>query len=121
MPLVLVAGTTIQCMHGGQGRLLGPGSPNLTVSGQGVLAQGSDAPFSFAPGAPGVLVPCSATTPAGPAPCTTTPTLPAGLTTKLTVGGRPVLLATATGTTASAAGPGTWKVADPGQQVLEAV
>jgi len=38
----------------------------------------------------------------------------------LTAGGQPVLLDSATGTTASGAGPGTWTVSDPGQQKLEA-
>ncbi|MFD0277838.1 hypothetical protein ACFVHB_28565 [Kitasatospora sp. NPDC127111] len=119
MPPVLVAGAVIECVHGGRYRLPGPGAPALTVSGHGALVMGAEAGRSFAPGSPGLLTPCSFSTAAGPQPCVTAPALPAGLSRKLTVGGRPVLLATANGTSTS--NPGTWLVGDPGQQLLEAI
>lgn len=124
MPLVLVEGAAISCPHGGQSRLLG-GSPSVTVNGQGVLTSGTEAGLVFggAPGPPppGTVTPCTAVTPSGtPQPCVTAPTPPTGLATLLSVGGRPALLATAGGVTASGAGPGTWRVTDPGQQILEA-
>ncbi|MFI9047314.1 hypothetical protein [Streptomyces sp. NPDC053427] len=123
MPLVLIEGAVIGCPHGGQCKLTG-GSPSVTVKGQGVLTAGKEGGFTFGSAAspvPGMVSPCSAVTPAGaPQPCVTTPTLPPGLSISLTVSGQPVLLATASGITASGAGPGTWQVVDPGQTILEA-
>ncbi|MGF1430787.1 hypothetical protein [Kitasatospora sp. LaBMicrA B282] len=119
MPPVLVEGAILQCSHGGQVRLA-PGAPALTVGDHGVLTAGAEV-LAFAT-APGVLVPCPAVTPGGTAqPCVTAATLPVGLATKVTVGNQPVLLATANGITASGTGPGTWQIADPGQQILEAI
>ncbi|GHG11746.1 MULTISPECIES: hypothetical protein [Streptomyces] len=122
MSLVLVAGAVIQCTH--QGRLtLAAGDPRVTVKGRGVVLAGKENGLVFGSPttpAPGMLSPCSATTPAGvPQPCALTPATPDGWSRKLTVGGTPVLLATASGVTASGAGPGRWTVSDPGQNVLE--
>jgi hypothetical protein len=72
---------------------------------------------------PGMVSPCNAQTPIQPpayVPCVTAATLPSGLATKLTVGNLAVLLDSASGPTTSGAGPGTWSVADAGQQKLEA-
>ncbi|MBX7553597.1 hypothetical protein [Streptomyces sp. NPDC048665] len=124
MPLVLAEGAIIQCSHGGQ-CTLAPGNTAVTVSGKGVLTTGAEAPFTFGSAAapvPGMIVPCTAMTPSGtPQPCATTPALPDGLATKLVVGGKPVLLATAHGATASGTGLGTWQITDPGQTLLEAI
>ncbi|MFF7534707.1 hypothetical protein ACIP6Q_27770 [Streptomyces bobili] len=71
-----------------------------------------------------MVTPCPIRTPDGsaPLPCSiVVPASPAGLSKKLAVGGRPVLLDTATGITVSSPAPGTWSVADPGQTILEAM
>ncbi|WP_157815576.1 hypothetical protein [Kitasatospora sp. CB02891] len=124
MSFVLVEGAVITCVHGGACRLPGPGSTALTVSKAGVLLAGAEAGFAFGSAAapvPGMITPCPAALPNGqPQPCVTTPTRPAGLTTKLTVAGQPALLDAATGDTMSGAGKGAWTITDPGQQILEA-
>ncbi|WP_435971995.1 hypothetical protein [Streptomyces sp. Qhu_M48] len=122
MSHVLVAGAVIQCTH--QGRLtLAAGDPRVTVKGRGVVLAGKENGLVFGSAAtpvPGMLSPCTATTPAGtPQPCAITPATPDGWSRKLTVGGTPVLLATASGVTVSGMGAGRWTVADPGQAVLE--
>ncbi|RSS41927.1 hypothetical protein [Streptomyces sp. WAC08241] len=121
MPLVLVEGATVQCTH--QGRLtLMAGDPRVTVKGRGVVLAGKEGGLAFGSAAtpvPGMVSPCTATTPGGPQPCVIAPATPDGWSRKLTVGGAPVLLATASGVTASGQGPGRWTVADPGQTVLE--
>jgi hypothetical protein len=121
MSRVLVNGGTLQCSHGGV-IAVAAGDPRLTVQGGGAVLLGMEAGISFASGSP----PCAnqtKTAPPGPAPCVTQAAA-AGQATKLSVGGKPVLLDTATGTTvpaATPADPGTWKVADPGQTKLEAI
>ncbi|MFD3566001.1 hypothetical protein [Streptomyces sp. NPDC058667] len=124
MNYVLVQGAVIECVH--QGRLrIEVGDPRVTVQGKGVILGGAETGLTFgSPTAPvpGMIAPCPAATPTTPPvsqPCKTAPTTPVGLARKLTVGGKPALLATAAGVTASGQGPGTWKVADPGQNVLE--
>lgn len=118
MPLVLVEGAIIDCTH--QGRLmLAAGDPRVTVKGRGVVLAGKENGLTFGSAVtpvPGMITPCTASTPAGPQPCViTVPATPDGWSKKLTVGGTPVLLATASGGTST----GQWKVADPGQTVLE--
>jgi hypothetical protein len=121
MPLILVAGAKIQCLH--QGLVSIPkGDPKLTVSGSGAVTAGSEAGISFAPSAPGVLAPCTYTDPTSgaPAPCTTQAAL-SGASTILAVGGLAVLLETANGLAINkppAPSPVTWKVADAGQKLL---
>jgi hypothetical protein len=125
MGQVVVQGGVIQCTHGGQLKLTA-GNAQLTVTGMGAVTSGMEAGLTFGSPTtpvPGMVTPCTAQTPTPPpvfVPCVTAPALPVGLATKLTVGNLPVLLATASGLTASGAGPGTWKVSDPGQQKLEA-
>lgn len=124
MPLVLVAGAVLQCSHGGQTKLT-TGDPRVTVQGQGVVGSGMEVGFQFGAAekpVPGMVTPCAGRSPDGsaPMPCViAAPAPPAGLAVKLAVGGKPVLLATANGITVSGV-PGTWKVADAGQVVLEA-
>ncbi|WP_327319625.1 hypothetical protein [Streptomyces sp. NBC_01235] len=121
MSLVVVEGAIIQCTH--QGRLtLAAGDPRVTVKGKGVVLAGKESGLAFGSAAtpvPGMITPCTATTPSGPQPCVITPATPDGWSKKLAVGGTPVLLATASGVTASGQGPGRWTVANPGQTVLE--
>lgn len=119
MPAVLVAGAAIACSHGGLCRLP-TGSPTVQVGGNGVVTAGMEAGLSFAPGAPGVLVPCPFATAAGPSPCTATTPATAGLATKLMVGGAPALLDTAGGQTINPQSPSTWRVINAGQVQLEA-
>jgi hypothetical protein len=124
MPLVLVGGATIQCMHQGvpYGKSSIPsGDARLAVSGNGALTAGMEAGVSFAPGKPGVLTPCTFPDPksGAPTPCTATQAALSGASTILAVGGAGVLLDIATGLASNTADPAaTWKVADAGQQVL---
>jgi hypothetical protein len=122
MSFVLVEGATLKCAHGGMIKVT-TGDPRLTVNSNGAVLSGMEGGLGFAAGSP----PCPNVTTdpsAKPAPCTTTPAS-AGQATKLTVGSKPVLLDTATGTTTPAAlpaaGPFTWSVADAGQKKLEAI
>ena len=82
--------------------VLPPGARKLTVDGQSVLV-GADLI--------GAQIPCSVST-----PCGAIATVDAGLAGTLRIGGEPVALDTATGTTASA----TWRVVSAGQTKLEA-
>ncbi|MEJ8672865.1 hypothetical protein WKI71_44425 [Streptomyces sp. MS1.AVA.1] len=125
MALVLVEGAVLMCSHGGRTRLTG-GNHHLTVRGKGALTAGAEAGIAFgsaAQPAPGMVVPCAGVDPSGrPAPCITTAALPPGVSVKLSVGGTPVLMSTARGITVPpGAPPGTWSVADPGQNLLEAI
>jgi hypothetical protein len=113
-------GAILECSHGGQIRI-GPGDSRLSSSGATVVTSGMEAGLSFASAKP----PCNNKTtssPSGPAPCQTQ-AAGAGLAVKLSVGGKPVLLDSATGITvpgATPALPGTWKVLSPGQAKLRA-
>ena len=121
MSRVVVTGGTLKCSHGGV-ITVATGDPRLTVQGAGALLLGMEDKLSFASGSP----PCAnqtKTVPPAPAPCVTQAAA-AGQATKLSVGGKPVLLDTANGTTVPAAlpaDPGAWKVAEPGQTKLEAI
>jgi len=125
MGTVVVQGAVIQCTHGGQLKLMS-GDTRLAVTENGAVTSGMEAGLTFgSPNAPvpGMISPCTAQTPPPASafvPCVTAAALPAGLATKLTVGNLPVLLDSASGLTASGAGPGTWSVSNPGQQKLEA-
>jgi hypothetical protein len=126
MGLVLVRGAIIQCSHGGQLKL-SVGDARVTVHGNGVVTSGMENGLTFGSpvaSVPDMVLPCTAQTPTTPPqfqPCVTAAAAPAGLARKLTVGDQPVLVDTATGTTVSGAGPGTWKVSDPGQTILQAI
>ncbi len=122
MGLVVVQGAVIQCTHGGELKLM-TGDARLVAGQNGVVTSGMEVGLTFGSAAaplPG-LAPCTAVTPGGtPSPCVTAAALPAGLAVKLTVGNLAVLLDSASGLTASGAGPGTWSVSNAGQQKLEA-
>lgn len=121
MGLVVVTGATMKCPHGGQLQLKS-GDSRLQVGQASVVVSGMEAGLAFAPGAPGVLAPCTKTLPNGaPSPCAGTQSaLPSGLAQKLTVGGKPALLKDASGMVTNPASPGaTWSFADAGQTQLE--
>lgn len=119
MPQVLVAGATLQCSHQGVVSLSG-GSDQLVVSGNGAIVAGSEVGISFAPGAPGVMEPCTVVSGAGsPTPCSIVAPATSGLSTVLTLGEVPVLLDTAQGQAANVTtGPAPWRVGGAGQEVL---
>ena len=125
MGTVLVAGAVIQCSHGGSYKF-SQGNPKLSISGNKVITSGMEVGVSFAPGSPGVLVPCPklalAGTPPPPSPCTATlAALPSGVALKLTVGGLGALLDAAQGQTVNANDPAaTWSVSSAGQTLLKA-
>jgi hypothetical protein len=120
MGVVVVAGATLKCSHGGQLKL-STGDSRLEVDGSGAVTSGMESGLAFAPGAPGVIAPCPITTPAGaPSPCSSTAPATKGTSSKLYVGEMPVLLDDAGGQTINAVSPGTWSVADAGQSKLEA-
>ncbi|MEU5915453.1 hypothetical protein [Streptomyces sp. NPDC047141] len=121
MPLVLVQGAVLACPHQGRLTLL-TGDPRITVEEHGVVLAGQENGLVFGSPVtpvPGMITPCTASTPDGPKPCVVAPATPDGSARRLTVGGLPVLLATAHGVTASGLGPGVWNVTDPGQSLLE--
>ncbi|MFF1867661.1 hypothetical protein [Streptomyces sp. CB03911] len=126
MKHVLVQGAVVECNHHGKLRI-DLADPRVTVNGKGVLLGGMEAGLAFGSPTtpvPGMLVPCTAktaTTPPTFVPCVTGPATPDGLALKLSVGGRPVLMETASGTTVNAEGVGRWTVADAGQTLLEAL
>ncbi|MDX2547454.1 hypothetical protein ACOT81_37320 [Streptomyces sp. WI04-05B] len=102
MPAVLTTASRLGCAH--QGAVLATaGQHALTVDGSPVLLA-DDLRLA-------VIVGCAA-----PTPCVRISAIAAGVSTTLTVGGRPVLLATAQGTTNA----GTWRARDAGQTKLEA-
>ncbi|MGI8334815.1 hypothetical protein ACRYCC_33095 [Actinomadura scrupuli] len=105
MPPVLTEASTIRCAHEGT-VVAQAGHRGLTVGGAAVLADGDLLAAR--------ILGCRLTPPA--TPCAQIITIDAGVSGALTVGGRPVLLQTAQGTTNA----GTWLVVDPGQTKLEA-
>lgn len=125
MGTVLVAGAIIKCSHGGSCKL-SKGNSKLTIGGNDVITSGMEVGISFAPGSPGVVVPCpklaNAGTPPPPSPCTATiATTPSGVATKLTVDGVGALLDGASGQTVNANDPAaTWSVDSAGQTLLKA-
>jgi hypothetical protein len=115
---VAVLGGTLQCGHAGNIAVT-TAKARLKVGGADVLLTGEEVGLTF--------VTCqnktTTTTPA-PSPCLSQ-AVTAGTSTKLTVGGVPVLLASATGTTVpsvtpSTTGPFTWSVSAAGQSKLTA-
>lgn len=92
MPRVLTTAIPVKCPHVGIVTLAS--AVRLRVAGVAVLVQ------SAPPTPLGTVVSCTAGSPSLPGtPCLKVLTITAGQAGKLTVGGRPVLLATLTGTT----------------------
>lgn len=122
MSFVLDEDAILVCSHAGQIRI-GAGDSRLGSGGVAVVTSGTEAGLHFPAG---LLPPAcnnrTASSPSAPAPCVTQ-TAGAGLAVKLSAGGQPVLLDTASGATVPAATPatsGTWKVLSPGQAKLRA-
>jgi hypothetical protein len=100
---VLTEASTVQCAH--QGVLVAQASRRaLTVGGAAVLVRGDLLAGAF--------VGCTLT----PVPCAQITVIAAGVSTTLTLGGQPVMLATAQGSTNA----GQWLATDAGQTQLEA-
>lgn len=122
MPNVVVVGGIIQCSHKGTLQL-SSGDSRLEIARAAALTSGMEVGLSFAPGAPGVVVPCPfpapPSGPPGSSPCTATSSATKGISTQLTVGGLGVLLDSASGQTINANDPSaTWSVAQAGQTVM---
>ncbi|XTP48026.1 hypothetical protein ACK3BB_16965 [Marinibacterium sp. SX1] len=116
---VLVAGGMLQCSHGGTLRLQS-GDARMTAGGMDVVTATMEIGLSFAPGAPGVLVPCPFLSPSSaPSPCAATLAASAGMAQATRIGGQAVLLADARGQATNPNDPGaSWSVLDAGQTVV---
>lgn len=111
MTQVITEAAVITCSHGGKVTI--PASQHLlTIDEKAVLVQGDEAS--------GTIEGCSnSNNELGLKPCTKlSPATPVGVAKKLQVGGRFVLLQTATGATDSTP-PGTWQVESAGQTKLD--
>jgi len=121
MPNVVVVGGVIQCSHKGT-ITLSSGDNRLEISSAAALTAGMEVGLSFAPGAPGVLVPCPFPAPSGPpgsSPCAATIKATAGISAQLTVGGLGVLLDNASGQATNPNDPSaTWSIAQAGQTLV---
>ncbi|MEO5878203.1 MAG: hypothetical protein ABIS86_03815 [Streptosporangiaceae bacterium] len=105
MPPVLTEASSLRCAH--QGTVVVQATHRvLTVGGAAVLVDGDLLAAQ--------ILGCQLQPPV--TPCAQITGINAGVSGSLTVGGQPVLLATAQGTTNA----GTWLVVDPGQTKLEA-
>jgi hypothetical protein len=112
MGKVLTSSATITCSHGGTVKPV-PSQQKLTVDGTPVLVDG-DLVGATVSGCTNVPPP------QGRVPCSATTSMSAGAATKLTVGGKGVLLDSASGQTNSTPAPGTFSVSDAGQTKLTA-
>jgi hypothetical protein len=123
MPNVVIVGGTIQCKHGGSVKLQ-QGDERLQIGDGAVVVSGMEAGLSFAPGSPGLLTPCpwpsSAQPPVpGSSPCAATMSALTGVSLQLAVGGKGVLLDTASGAASNPNDPAaTWRVAMAGQTLV---
>lgn len=113
MPLVLTEGASVSCAHAAPVQLRA-GQAKLTVGGARVLVAGDLVGATVAG--------CTnAPTPTGNKPCVTTTNAVGGLSTRLRVGGRAVLLETVGGLTDGVLGgaPQPWSVKTAGQAKLK--
>ncbi|MGX2998573.1 hypothetical protein JNUCC64_30640 [Streptomyces sp. JNUCC 64] len=113
MPEVLTTASVLRCAHGG--RITVPAGPRaLTVAGAPVLVR-TDLDAATVTGCP------QTNAAAGQSPCLRITALLAGAAATLTVGGVPVLLASARGLTDGVPPlPVMWRVVSAGQRVLVA-
>lgn len=113
MPAVLTAGSTVVCAHQGTVTLVA-GQNKLTVGGQAALVQG-DLDGKAIAGCVTVTDPNTSTL-----LCSTVAAALGGVSTRLTVGGKGVLLDTIQGQTNGTVGGvvQTWSVQDAGQTRL---
>lgn len=115
MPKVLTQSSILVCAHQGQISLTAS-QQLLSIAGDAVLVEGDLAGATIA----GCTTPSNPTT--GTKPCLTVVAMAAGASTNLTVGGKAVLLDTATGTTdgVTAVPSNTWSVQSAGQTIVDA-
>src|ERR1700730_12976151 len=106
MPKVVVAGGTLSCPHQGV-VTLASGASALQISGGAVITAGMEGSLPFTG--------CTYVTGGAPTPCLSTPAT-SGTATKLTVGGAPALLDSATGNTSNGV---PWTVQAAGQSKME--
>ena len=110
MSLILTAGATIQCAHGGRVQAM-PSQQRVTAGGSPVLCE----PDLI--GAP--IVGCAQPPTTTTKPCTTlVSTLPGSTSLRVSVGGRSVYLATLSGIT-DGVPPGSVMVAGAGQMTVD--
>lgn len=113
MPAVLTTASALQCVHGAK-LITKPSQQQLTVDGNPVLVQ-ADLMSATIAGCP------NTNAVAGETPCVAVTLISAGLAVNLSVGGQPVVLATAAGlTNATPPAPVMWYVVNAGQTKLEA-
>ncbi|MEU2604073.1 hypothetical protein [Streptomyces albus] len=111
MPYVLTTEAVITCVHGAK-VVAPPSQSSLTVHGRPVLLV-SDLLAATIPACP------NTDTSKGQVPCIKVTALAAGASTRLSVRGTPVALATARGTTQGLPVlPPMWQVRSPGQTTL---
>jgi hypothetical protein len=111
MPPIVTSNAAIMCVHGGQVMLI-PKQVQVLIQGGSILCEGD---LSGAP-----IVGCAQPPSPGTKPCTAViSTLPGSSAPTVTVGGRPVLLATLQGIT-DGVPPGAIMVASPGQATVQA-
>lgn len=121
MPNVVVVGGVIQCSHKGSVKF-SSGSNLLEIAGAAALSFGMELGFSFAPGSPGLIAPCTFPNPSPPPPtlyCTGTEPATAGISTQLVIGGVGAVLDNASGPAINPGDPSaTWSIADAGQTLF---
>jgi hypothetical protein len=121
----VVVGAIIKCSHGGKSRLH-TGNAKLKVNDAKAVTAGMEVGVSFLPAGspptPDNPAPCTKMANAGPpSPCTATlAATPEGVSTKITVDGKGVLLHTASGPATNANDPNArWTISDAGQAILK--
>ena len=118
MPNVVTVAGIFKCSHKGMVHPL-QGDVRLNINKSAVVVAGQEVGVSFAPGVPGLIVPCGLSSASGPSPCTATMKAMGGVSVQLTVGGLGVLLSNAFGQAVNPNDPAaTWSVSDAGQTVL---
>ncbi len=114
---VLASAASLSCVHQGKA-VPATTTGRLTVAGRGVLLLGMESGLDFA-----ACTNQTTSSPPAAAPCVSDAAV-SGAATRLTVGGTPVLLASAGGAThpkLTPAAVGTWSVASAGQNRLTSV
>ena len=113
MALLLTASGEVKCGHGGTAQISGEGK--LTVNGAAVMCESDVTSWVIPPG-------CSQTTSdTGQVPCATLQSVTGGTSSKLTVGGSKVLLASMTAVSKEGKPANDVSATDAGQDKVTAV